>query len=91
MRLLNIDSLELEEFIGGSLPPYTILSHTWGPEEVTYNNPRNGTITRVVGFRKLQGVCSQTRRDGFRFMWIDTCCIDKSSSAELSEAINSMY
>lgn len=24
-------------------------------------------------------------------MWVDTCCIDKSSSAELSEAINSMF
>jgi hypothetical protein len=30
-------------------------------------------------------------QDGYKYIWIDTCCIDKSSSAELSEAINSMF
>ncbi|KAJ4292903.1 hypothetical protein N0V88_005563 [Collariella sp. IMI 366227] len=56
MRLLRTNKLELVEFQGSDIPPYAILSHTWGEEE-----------------------------------WIDTCCIDKSSSAELSEAINSMF
>ncbi|KAI8627377.1 HET-domain-containing protein [Xylariaceae sp. FL1651] len=90
MRLLNVESLELQDFIG-ILPPYTILSHTWGAEEVTYQDLRNGGLTRLIGFRKLHAVCEQTRRDGFQFTWIDTCCIDKSSSSELNEAINSMY
>ncbi|KAI1196756.1 kinase-like domain-containing protein [Nemania serpens] len=91
MRLLNIDSLEPVEFIGDSLPPYTILSHTWGPEEVTYYDLRNGGLATHADFFKLQALCDQTRRDGFEFTWIDTCCIDRSSSAELSESLNSMY
>ncbi|KAI8282315.1 hypothetical protein K4K60_003645 [Colletotrichum sp. SAR11_57] len=33
----------------------------------------------------------EARRDGFDWAWLDTCCIDKTSSAELSEAINSMF
>ncbi|KAI1149190.1 heterokaryon incompatibility protein-domain-containing protein [Nemania diffusa] len=91
MRLLNIDSLEVEEFIGSSLPPYTILSHTWGLEEVTLQDLPKFGLTRLVGFRKLQYLCDQTRQDGFQYTWVDTCCIDRESSAELSEAINSMY
>ncbi|KAI0873910.1 hypothetical protein GGS24DRAFT_461623 [Hypoxylon argillaceum] len=91
MRLLNIDSLEVEEFIGSSLPPYTILSHTWGVEEVTLQDLPKVGLTRLVGFRKLQYLCDQTRQDGFQYTWVDTCCIDRRSSAELSEAINSMY
>ncbi|KAI6138370.1 hypothetical protein BKA82DRAFT_58501, partial [Pisolithus tinctorius] len=30
-------------------------------------------------------------KDGYEWLWIDTCCIDKRSSSELSEAINSMF
>ncbi len=48
-------------------------------------------ITDNKAFPKLLGACSQAMRDGFEYIWIDTCCIDQSSSAELSEAINSMY
>lgn len=44
-----------------------------------------------VGWNKVLNTCLQACRDGFEYVWIDTCCIDKSSSAELSEAINSMY
>ncbi|KAK4241567.1 vegetative incompatibility protein HET-E-1-like protein 24 [Achaetomium macrosporum] len=40
-----------------------------------------------VTFQDMHGA----RRDGFTWVWIDTCCIDKSSSADISEAINSMY
>jgi hypothetical protein len=43
------------------------------------------------GYTKIQNCCRQALRDGYDHVWIDTCCIDKSSSAELSEAINSMY
>ena len=31
------------------------------------------------------------RRDGYEHIWIDSTCINKDSSSELSEAINSMY
>ncbi|KAI1786210.1 hypothetical protein LXA43DRAFT_1185299 [Ganoderma leucocontextum] len=40
---------------------------------------------------KIREACAVARANGFRFIWIDSCCIDKSSSSELSEAINSMY
>ncbi|KAJ2991658.1 hypothetical protein NUW58_g2437 [Xylaria curta] len=91
MRLLNIDSLELEEYVSHNAPPYTILSHTWGLEEITFRDLQNGDFTRPIGLRKLQLLCDQTRHDGYQFTWIDTCCIDKSSGAELAESINSMY
>ncbi|EIW57634.1 HET-domain-containing protein [Trametes versicolor FP-101664 SS1] len=40
---------------------------------------------------KIRGACAAAREDGYAFIWIDSCCIDQSSSAELSEAINSMF
>jgi hypothetical protein len=45
----------------------------------------------LPSFEKIRGACRQAAIDGFKFVWVDTCCIDKSSSAELSEAINSMF
>lgn len=42
-------------------------------------------------FGKLKMCCEVARKDGFDFVWIDTCCIDQKSSAELSESINSMF
>lgn len=48
-------------------------------------------VRRKEGFMKLKGVCDQAFQDGLNYIWVDTCCIDKTSSAELSEAINSMY
>jgi hypothetical protein len=92
MRLLNVNSLELEEFIGDSVPKYAILSHTWATEEVTFQDWAN-PVTRQTkkGASKNLGACWQARRDQLQYLWVDTNCIDKSSSAELSEAINSMY
>ncbi|KAG2347123.1 HET-domain-containing protein [Suillus weaverae] len=43
------------------------------------------------GFAKFRGACDHASRAGLEYIWIDTCCIDKTSSAELSEAINSMH
>ena len=43
------------------------------------------------GYQKILGSCEQAKKDGYNWLWVDTCCIDKRSSAELSEAINSMY
>lgn len=40
---------------------------------------------------KLTGCCNQAKKDGYQYVWIDTCCIDKSNSVELQEAINSMF
>ena len=96
MRLLNVQTLDLEEFVGeprNDVPPYAILSHTWGPEEVTFQEmtSNRSVLVQREGFQKILGCCVKAKSDGHRFVWIDTCCIDKSCSAELSEAINSMF
>jgi ankyrin repeat protein len=96
MRFLHITangSLSLVERPPDSIPPYAILSHTWGPinEEVTFQDFLGGVGESKVGYRKLALCGRQAALDGFEYFWSDTCCIDKTSSAELSEAINSMY
>jgi hypothetical protein len=94
MRLINTHSLQLEEFFfdDGGRPTYAILSHTWGKEEVIFSDMVDLDKARAkAGFAKLEGACSLAASQGYGYIWIDTCCIDKSSSAELSEAINSMY
>lgn len=71
---------------------YAILSHTWGEGEVTFEDIQDLENAKLKkGFAKIQGACRLADTDGFCHIWIDTCCIDKSSSAELSEAINAMY
>jgi hypothetical protein len=91
MRLLNTSTLEVEEFLQSRVPEYVILSHTWREEEVTLQDLLSGAAPSKKGYAKLMGCCKKAREDGFKYCWIDTCCIDKASSAELSEAINSMY
>lgn len=90
MRLLNANTLEMEQFVG-AVPPYAILSHTWGDQEVTFQEIGMPEREKKKGFAKILGCCRQAQIDLIEWVWIDTCCIDKSSSAELSEAINSMY
>lgn len=91
MRLINVKTLELHEFIGSYIPPYTILSHTWGHDEVTFQDMLTEKATTKEGYEKIKRCCEIAASDGFKWAWVDTCCIDKTSSAELSEAINSMY
>ncbi|PMD18044.1 HET-domain-containing protein [Hyaloscypha hepaticicola] len=93
MRLLvhnNDGDFGLTQFFD-DIPPYAILSHTWGPQEVTFGDMMDGNGTRKTGFDKIRFCGEQARRDGLQYFWVDTCCIDKSSSAELAEAINSMF
>jgi hypothetical protein len=90
MRLLNVSTRELHEF-ASSPPDYAILSHTWGEEEVTFEDLKTPAYTSKLGYKKIDGCCRQAHNDDFQWVWIDTCCIDKSSSAELSETINSMF
>jgi hypothetical protein len=96
MRLLQLrDDGEpsLVEFFGRNIPPYAILSHTWGPddEEVTFRDIVNGMGKHKAGWRKIRFCEEQATQDGLQYLWVDTCCIDKSSSMELSEALNSMF
>jgi hypothetical protein len=58
--------------------------------EVLFTDIQDGTAHLKKGFEKVKK-CSELAAQTYRYVWIDTCCIDKSSSAELSEAINSMF
>jgi hypothetical protein len=111
MRLLHTSTFNLESFSSDNqTPPYAILSHTWGEEEVTLQELGSSAALLVSlksqfvqgeslldvpvvkkRFTKNIGCVIQAEKDGLFYIWIDTCCIDKTNSTELSEAINSMY
>jgi hypothetical protein len=91
MRLLNTTSLEIQEFKNDSIPRYAILSHTWDEVEVTIQDMKGASAIERKGYEKVKRCCSIARSHQYNYVWMDTCCIDNQSSAELSEAINSMY
>lgn len=84
MRLLNAKTLDFAEWHSPSIPPYAILSHTWEDEEVTLQHMLNGGYEKMKGFAKIKACCEQALEEGLEWVWVDTCCIDKASSAELS-------
>jgi len=90
MRLINTTTLRLEEFYG-SAPEYAILSLTWAGGEVTFEEFVQCPEGSKQGYAKITAMCSQARADGIGYCWVDTCCIVKTSSAELTESINSMF
>ncbi|KAG2087197.1 WD40-repeat-containing domain protein [Suillus discolor] len=83
------------------------LSGSSGPSNVGYllsnitSRPKDGRHTlhtshsenkvQSPGYKKLQKCCEEARRLDLHFLWSDTCCIDKNSSAELDESIRSMF
>jgi hypothetical protein len=101
MRLLNARTLKFEEFFDNAIPEFALLSHTWGAEEVSFQDalrltsatgsPVPNDLACKAGWDKIKRTCGLALRDNLEYAWIDTCCIDKTSSAELSEAINSMF
>lgn len=97
MWLIDVETRRLAEFAGLEVPPYAILSHTWvSGQEVTFQEMRSPagldpTALSKSGWGKIDKTCRQAAQHGLKYAWVDTCCIDKSSSAELSEAINSMF
>ncbi|KAJ4171977.1 hypothetical protein NW754_007574, partial [Fusarium falciforme] len=93
MRLINTKTLQLEEFNEDNRPLYAILSHTWGDQEVTFQHMQDDRSHHSwkAGYRKIAQTCKVALNSGIGYAWVDTCCIDKTSSAELSEAINSMF
>jgi len=84
-------NIGLTSFDDDKVPPYAILSHRWDREEVLFQDIKSGTAKDKVGYRKIQFCVDQAWSDGLRFCWVDTCCIDKTSSAELQTAINRMF
>ncbi|USP78162.1 hypothetical protein yc1106_05436 [Curvularia clavata] len=138
MRLIDTRTLELRWFNDNEIPAYAILSHTWGPDEVIYQefvwihraralsassvrassqdnqdartalmlalemmirgnsdaslgSFSENDLMKRMGYSKIINAAEQARGQGCDYLWVDTCCIDKTSSAELQEAINSMY
>lgn len=98
MRLLNIYTLELTVFDGeDTVPPYLIASHRWQQDEATYKDVLKKRNKHTKGYKKIESFCqlaaSKKIRDTIScdWIWIDTCCIDKDSSADVSEAVNSMW
>jgi hypothetical protein len=90
MRLINTKTLEFEELDEQS-EYYAILSHRWGENEISYSDYLDEKQHAGPGYAKIVNFCRLAKENGFKWAWVDTCCIDKKSSAELSEAINSMY
>jgi hypothetical protein len=94
MWLLNTTTLSLQEFFGASIPRYAILSHTWGQDELLFQDIHpHASLTsyQKLGHQKVTAFCALAQKEGYEWGWVDSCCIDKRSSAELTEAINSMY
>jgi hypothetical protein len=91
MRLIHVESYQLWEFVEPP-KPYGLLSHTWGKEEVGFHDMTDLPIAKGKrGWQKIEKSCELARGMGLKYVWVDTYCIDKTSSAELAEAINSMY
>ncbi|KAF2828141.1 HET-domain-containing protein [Ophiobolus disseminans] len=95
MRLLerlSSGDFKLVSFNDENPPLYAILSHTWTKgEEVTYNELVAGTGKDKTSYDKIRFCSRRAAADGLQYFWVDTCCIDKSTSHELSTAINSMF
>ncbi|KAI8667354.1 HET domain-containing protein [Fusarium sp. Ph1] len=92
MWLINTETLRLESVVNPETVKYAILSHTWEDEEVSFQEFQDLGFARTrKGFAKIEMTCLFAKSQGYPYAWVDTCCIDKSSSAELSEAINSMF
>ena len=96
MRLLKLDSygeFNLTDDLIDEVPPYAILSHTWGTdtEEVSLRGLVDGHGQSKAGYNKIRFCGQQAEHDRIQYFWVDTCCIDRSNNTELSEAINSMF
>ncbi|TLD15164.1 hypothetical protein PspLS_10664 [Pyricularia sp. CBS 133598] len=93
MWLIYVETRQLEEFSSGTPPYYSILSHTWveGNEVTDQEMKAVGGQQPAGSIKNGSGTCVQAARDGYKYAWVDTCCIDKTSSAQLTEAINSMF
>jgi tRNA threonylcarbamoyladenosine modification (KEOPS) complex Pcc1 subunit len=96
MRLLTRDEhgkLVLETFYDVNLPSYAILSHIWhtdNSKEVSLQDLQCGRAEDKPGYEKIRFCEQQAKLDKLDYLWIDTCCINRSDSCELQTAINSM-
>ncbi|PVH79423.1 HET-domain-containing protein [Cadophora sp. DSE1049] len=96
MRLINTKTLGIESFPRfehPTIPAYAILSHRWGADEVSLQEMQDPSpsLPSKLGYQKVLKCCEVAGSFGFEYIWIDTCCIDKTNKVELTEAINSMF
>jgi hypothetical protein len=96
MRLLSAKadgSFSLTCFANDKTPPYAILSYTWeaDDQEVIFRDLTDGLGYDKIGYRKIQFCEEQAKTDDLHYFWIDSCCIDKTSSTELQETVNSAF
>ncbi len=77
---------------------YAILSHVWGENEQTSQDIQElpskcapGQTPRDIASEKIRNACKLADVYEYDWIWIDTCCINKESIADLSEAINAMF
>ena len=100
IRLIHCEDQKFEEFDD---PPeeYAILSHTWqrdrrgNEKEVTYQifqaQPKGKRQGHEAGWEKVEKACDIALKHKIKWIWIDSCCINKTDIQELTEAVNSMY
>ena len=79
MRLINVKTICLEEFLDDQLPKYAIVSHTWSTDEVSYEDIHSvgdsrGGQNKHPRWEKIKFACDQAKQDGLHYVWIDTCC-----------------
>jgi hypothetical protein len=92
MWLIDVRDMRMIEVVDPERYRYVVLSHRWGREEVSFEDMADPSrARRKAGFVKIQMTCQKAREKGIPYVWIDTCCIDKTSSTALGEAINSMF
>lgn len=95
MWLIDTTTLRLVEVVDLQDCKYAILSHTWEQDEAEFQEmlaeSRPARLLQKAGFLKIKKTCEVAKEKGYAYAWVDTCCIDKTSSAALSEAINSMF
>jgi hypothetical protein len=97
IRLLDCRTngrLVFHEFYESNVPAYAILSHTWytdNRQEVLFRDIQRGAGATKAGYHKIKFCAQQAAKDGLRYIWVDTCCIDQKNAVELAEAINSMF
>lgn len=90
---LQLKEVREDEIKSGEIK-YVILSHRWGDDETSFQDLaclEQNRLKGTKGYKKIQCFLKRAAKEGYDYAWIDTCCINKESSAELSEAINSMF
>jgi hypothetical protein len=73
---------------------HVMLSHRWEGKEPLLHDIQGKVVyylNPVGGILKLQSFCTTARDMGYRWAWIDTCCIDQTNNVELQQSVNSMF